>query len=715
MIYEGKAITVKALESGIVELNFDLKGESVNKFNRLTLNDLRQAVDAIKADASVKGVIVTSGKDVFIVGADITEFVDNFKLPDEELVAGNLEANKIFNDFEDLGVPTVVAINGIALGGGFEMCMAADYRVMSTAAKVGLPEVKLGIYPGFGGTVRLPRLIGVDNAVEWIASGKENRAEDALKVHAVDAVVAPEKLQEAALDLVKRAISGELDYKAKRQPKLDKLKLNAIEQMMAFETTKAFVAGQAGPNYPAPVEAIKSIQKAANFGRDKALEVEAAGFVKLAKTSVAESLIGLFLNDQELKKKAKAYDKQARDVKLAAVLGAGIMGGGIAYQSAVKGTPILMKDIREEGIQMGLDEASKLLGKRVEKGRLTPEKMAQALNAIRPTMSYGDFGNVDIVVEAVVENPKVKHAVLAEVEGHVREDAIIASNTSTISISYLAQALKRPENFCGMHFFNPVHMMPLVEVIRGEKTSETAIATTVAYAKKMGKSPVVVNDCPGFLVNRVLFPYFGGFARAIAHGVDFARADKVMEKFGWPMGPAYLMDVVGMDTGHHGRDVMAEGFPDRMKDDTRTAVDVMYDANRLGQKNGKGFYAYEMDKKGKPKKVVDPEAYELLKPVVAETRELSDEDIINYMMIPLCLETVRCLEDGIVETAAEADMGLIYGIGFPPFRGGALRYIDSIGVAEFVAMADKYADLGPLYHPTAKLREMAANGQRFYG
>jgi len=715
MIYEGKAITVKALESGIVELNFDLKGESVNKFNRLTLNDLRQAVDAIKADASVKGVIVTSGKDVFIVGADITEFVDNFKLPDEELVAGNLEANKIFSDFEDLSVPTVVAINGIALGGGFEMCLAADYRVMSTAAKVGLPEVKLGIYPGFGGTVRLPRLIGVDNAVEWIASGKENRAEEALKVHAVDAVVVPEKLQEAALDLVKRAISGELDYKAKRQPKLEKLKLNAIEQMMAFETSKGFVAGQAGPNYPAPVEAIKTIQKAANFGRDKAIEVEAAGFVKLAKTSVAQSLVGLFLSDQELKKKAKAYDKQARDVKLAAVLGAGIMGGGIAYQSAVKGTPILMKDIREEGIQMGLNEASKLLGKRVEKGRLTPEKMAEALNAIRPTTSYGDFGNVDIVVEAVVENPKVKQAVLAEVEGLVKEDAIIASNTSTISISLLAQALKRPENFCGMHFFNPVHMMPLVEVIRGEKTSETAIATTVAYAKKMGKSPVVVNDCPGFLVNRVLFPYFGGFARLVSAGVDFVRIDKVMEKFGWPMGPAYLMDVVGMDTGHHGRDVMAEGYPERMKDERRTAIDALYEANRLGQKNGKGFYSYETDKRGKPAKVVDESVKDVLAPIVYEQREVTDEDIINFMMIPLCLETVRCLEDKIVETAAEADMGLIYGIGFPPFRGGALRYIDSIGVAEFVALADKYADLGPLYHPTAKLREMAANGQRFYG
>ncbi|WP_226506525.1 fatty acid oxidation complex subunit alpha FadB [Pseudomonas sp. MWU16-30317] len=715
MIYEGKAITVTALESGIVELKFDLKGESVNKFNRLTLSELRQAIEAIKADASVKGVLVSSGKDVFIVGADITEFVDNFKLPDAELLAGNLEVNRIFSDFEDLTVPTVVAINGIALGGGLEIALAADYRVMSSEAKIGLPEVKLGIYPGFGGTVRLPRVIGVDNAIEWIASGKENRADDALKVGAVDAVVVPQKLREAALDLLGRAISGEFDHKAKRQPKLEKIKLNAIEQMMAFETAKGFVAGQAGPNYPAPVEAIKTIQKAANFGRDKAIEVEAAGFVKLAKTSAAESLIGLFLNDQELKRKAKAYDKVARNVSQAAVLGAGIMGGGIAYQSALKGTPILMKDINEKGIEQGLAEAAKLLGKRVEKGRLTPAKMAEALNAIRPTLSYGDFGHVDIVIEAVVENPKVKQAVLAEVEGQVKEGTILASNTSTISITLLAKALKRPQDFVGMHFFNPVHMMPLVEVIRGEHSSEEAVATTVAYAKKMGKNPIVVNDCPGFLVNRVLFPYFGGFARLVSAGVDFVRIDKIMEKFGWPMGPAYLMDVVGIDTGHHGRDVMAEGFPDRMKDERASAIDVLYEANRLGQKNGKGFYSYETDKSGKPKKVFDAAVLDVLKPVIYEQRELSDEDIINWMMIPLCLETVRCLEDGIVETAAEADMGLVYGIGFPPFRGGALRYIDAVGVAEFVALADKYAELGPLYQPTEKLRAMASNGQRFFG
>ncbi|WP_312601511.1 MULTISPECIES: fatty acid oxidation complex subunit alpha FadB [Pseudomonas] len=715
MIYEGKAITVKALENGIAELKLDLTGESVNKFNRLTLNELRQAVDALKADASVKAVILSSGKDVFLVGADITEFVESFRMPDEDLLAGNLEINQIFNDFEDLNVPTVAAINGIALGGGLEIAMAADFRVMSETAKVGLPEVKLGIYPGFGGTVRLPRLIGSDNAIEWIASGKENSAAEALKVGVVDAVVAPDKLQAAALDLARRAISGELDHKARRQPKLEKLKLNPIEAMMAFESAKGYVAGQAGPNYPAPVEAIKTIQKAANFGREKALEVEAKGFVKLAKTTVSQSLIGLFLNDQLLKKKAKVYDQQAGEIKQASVLGAGIMGGGIAYQSALKGTPILMKDIREEAIQLGLDEASKLLNKRVEKGRLEPVKMAEALNRIRPTLSYGDFKSVDIVVEAVVENPKIKQAVLAEVEDQVGEEAILASNTSTISISLLAQALKRPENFCGMHFFNPVHMMPLVEVIRGEKTSEKTIATTVAYAKKMGKNPIVVNDCPGFLVNRVLFPYFGGFAGLIGQGADFQRIDKLMEKFGWPMGPAYLMDVVGMDTAHHARDVMAEGFPDRMKESRKTAVDALYEAKRLGQKNGKGFYVYETDKKGKPKKVADAETYALLKPVVYEQRDFTDDEIVQRMMIPLCLETARCLEDGIVESAAEADMGLIYGIGFPPFRGGALRYIDSLGVAEFVALADQYADLGPLYHPTEKLREMARNGQSFFG
>ncbi|WP_028302436.1 fatty acid oxidation complex subunit alpha FadB [Oceanospirillum beijerinckii] len=715
MIYAGKAITVKEIEGGIAELVFDLQGESINKFNRVTIEELGAATEALQQAQGLKGLVISSAKDVFIVGADITEFTDAFGQSEEELVAMNMAVHEVFNRVEDLPYPTVTAINGIALGGGFEICLCTDYRVASPAARVGLPEVKLGIIPGWGGTVRLPRIIGNDNAIEWICATKEKKAEAALKEGAIDAVVAPEQLRAAAIDLVKEANAGNLDWKAKRQEKLEPLKLNMIETMMSFETAKGVVAAQAGRHYPAPLEAIKSIQKGAGEGREKAQKAEAKCFARMARTSVANSLVGLFLNDQYLKKKSSAYEKDAQPVNKAAVLGAGIMGGGIAYQSAYKGTPIIMKDINEAAIQLGLSEAKKLLAKRVERKRMTPEQMADALNAIRPTLSYGDFGDVDLVVEAVVENPKIKGAVLAELEDQVTEDTILTSNTSTISITSLAENLKRPENFCGMHFFNPVNKMPLVEVIRGEKTSEKAIAATVAYAKKMGKTPVVVNDCPGFLVNRILFPYFGGFMSLIEHGADFQRVDKIMEKFGWPMGPAYLLDVVGMDTAEHANNVMAAGFPDRMARECETALSVMFGAERLGQKNKLGFYAYEEDRKGRPKKVVDESAYALLKPLVQDQRELTDEEIIERMMIPLCIETVRCLEDGIVENAAEADMGLIFGIGFPPFHGGALRYIDSMGLEAFCAMADKYApELGALYEPTEKMRAMAAEGKTFF-
>ena len=716
MIYSGKAITVNTIEGGIAELKFDLQGESVNKFNRVTLEDLQAAITAIQGKSDVKGVLVTSGKDVFIVGADITEFGESFKKSEEEIAAWVGEANTVFNAFEDLPVPTLVAINGIALGGGFEMCLSADLRVMSDKAKVGLPEVKLGLMPGFGGTVRLPRVIGADNAIEWICMGAENKAEKALKDGAVDAVVAADKLQAQAVAMLQDAIAGNINWQARREEKKAKLHLNSMEQMMVFETAKGFVAGQTKGQYPAPIEAIKTMQKSAGAGRDKALENESKGFAKLAKTTESQALIGLFLNDQLLKKKAKGYDKTAKETKKAAVLGAGIMGGGIAYQSALKGTPILMKDIAEAGIELGLNEANKLLAKRVEKKKMKPLAMGETLNRIRPTLSYTDeFKTVDVVVEAVVENPKVKKIVLAEVEDKVGENAIIASNTSTISIDLLAADLKRPENFLGMHFFNPVHMMPLVEVIRGKKTSEEAVATTVAYAKQMGKTPIVVNDCPGFLVNRVLFPYFAGFAGLLRDGADFQAVDKVMEKFGFPMGPAYLLDVVGIDTGVHANEVMAQGFPDRMKGDFKSAMEVMYENKRYGQKNGLGFYKYETDKKGKPKKVVDEVTYELIKPVVAERKEYDAEEIIARCMIPMCIEIARCLEEGIVDTPAEADMGLIFGIGFPPFRGGACRYMDTVGLANFVALCDKYAHLGNLYKATNRMREMAANGESYFG
>jgi 3-hydroxyacyl-CoA dehydrogenase/enoyl-CoA hydratase/3-hydroxybutyryl-CoA epimerase/enoyl-CoA isomerase len=489
--------------------------------------------------------------------------------------------------------------------------------------------------------------------------------------------------------------------------------------MMVFETAKGFIASQAGPHYPAPLTAIKVMQKAAGMNRDDALREEARGIARMAGTLAAKNLIGLFISDQVLAKSGKALAKKAGSVERAAVLGAGIMGGGIAFQSALKGTPIIMKDIAQAGIDLGLSEASKLLSKQVDRGWISVAEMADVLNRIQPSLSYDGFDGVDVVVEAVVENPKVKHAVLAETESHIRDDAVLASNTSTISITHLAEPLQRPENFCGMHFFNPVHRMPLVEVIRGEKTGEEAVARTVAYALAMGKKPIVVNDCPGFLVNRILSPYIGAFMGLVRRGVDFTVIDRTMERFGWPMGPAYLCDVVGIDTGVHAGAVMAEGFPERMKYDFKTCHEVMFENERFGQKNGRGYFKYEADKKGRPKKIVDEEVAALLAPIVEGNETLSDEEIVDSMMTPMCLEAVRCLEDGIATSATDVDLSLIYGIGFPPFRGGALHYIDDFGLEKFVARADELAAAaGPLkamYLPTEKLREMAANGDTFFG
>lgn len=714
-LYQSNSITVSRLDDGIVKFHFDNQTESVNKFDKATNEAFAEAVTVLENTSDIKGLIVTSGKKVFIAGADITEFVGYFNQDEHEIEQWIVAINKVFNRFEDLPFPKVCAINGAALGGGCEMTLVCDYRVISETASIGLPEVSLGIFPGFGGSVRTPRLIGVDNALEIIANAKPLKPADALKIGLVDAVVSAENLEQSAIDTVKKCIAGELDWQARVQEKLNPVKLNPLEQAMAFNSAKGVLFSKANPaQYPAPKIALDAIEKHATLPRDEALLVEAKGFAKASKTPQATALVGLFLNDQVVKKLAKKHSQNAHDIKEAAVLGAGIMGGGIAYQSASKGLPIIMKDIKAEQLELGMNEASKLLSKQVERGKLTPAEMGETLSRIRPTLNYGDFGSTDIVIEAVVENPKIKTAVLAEVEDLVKDDCILASNTSTISITYLAKSLKRPENFVGMHFFNPVHKMPLVEVIRGEKSSEQAIATTVALAEKMGKVPVVVKDCPGFLVNRVLFPYFGAFDLLLKDGADFTQIDKTMEKFGWPMGPAYLIDVVGLDTGVHGADVMAEGFPDRMKPDYKGSIQALFEASRLGQKNGVGFYKYELDKKGKPAKKTDPATLDVLKTVVSEPKAFDDQEIIDRMMLALCNETVRCLEDNIVATPSEADMAMIMGIGFPPFRGGPCRYIDQVGVANYVALCDKYAHLGKAYEAPKMLREMAENGKSFY-
>lgn len=714
MLFKGQAIQVEIIEDNIARLCFDLQGEPVNKFNKLTLEEFREVVGKLQATANLVGVLVISAKNDFIVGADITEFGEMFAQPADQLIKQVAGINDVFNAFEDLQCPKVAAVNGAAMGGGLEMALTCEYRVAADSARLGVPEVKLGICPGFGGTVRLPRLIGSDNAVEWVCTGNHFGADKARKTGVVDAVVAGDKLEAAALDLLNRAIAGDFDWQARRAEKNAPLKLNDIERLMAFTTAKALVVAQAGPNYPAPRLALKCMEVGSTKDRAGALEAEHKHFAELAATDVSSALVTLFLNEQEVSRKAKRYAKEGRSIGRAGVLGAGTMGGGIAYQSASKGVPIAMKDINEAGIEGGLDEARRLLAKQVERGKLDAVGMGETLNRIRPTFHYDEFADVDIAVEAVVEKLEVKSKVLAEAEAAMAGGAVLASNTSTISITKLAESLKHPERFCGMHFFNPVHRMPLVEVIRGEKTGDETIATVVAFALKLGKTPIVVNDCPGFLVNRVLFPYFAGFNLLVRDGVDFHRIDRVMEKFGWPMGPAYLLDVVGIDIAAHAGKVMEEGFPGRLELGFTSAVEAMYAAGRYGQKNGEGFYAYDKDKRGRPKKTPDEAVDKILAPTIDGSVNADDDAIIARMMVPMCNEAVRCIDEQIVASAAEADMALIMGIGFPMFRGGALKYIDAIGAQAFCALADKYRELGGMYEVPERLRTMAKDGTRFF-
>jgi 3-hydroxyacyl-CoA dehydrogenase/enoyl-CoA hydratase/3-hydroxybutyryl-CoA epimerase/enoyl-CoA isomerase len=695
MLYQGSAFRLEMLSGNILKVIFDLKDQSANVFNAQALKELGECLEVIKKQSSVKGLLFTSGKPSgFVFGADVTEFLGHFKKSETEMISWIASINDIFNGYEDLPYPKVALVNGFALGGGCEIALTMDFRLASPKAAMGLPETKLGIIPGWGGTVRLPRLIGADHAIEWVTGAKHYKAEDALRFGAVDGIIEDAKLEEAGLKLLEKCFAGEIDWKARVEQKKSPLKLDKIESMMSFEGSKGFVAAVAGPNYPAPVKAVEAMQKSSRMNRADALKVEHETFAVCGKTKTAECLTQVFLGDQYLKKVSKKITKDAKAIEFGAVLGAGIMGGGIAYQSASMGVGVLMKDIKHEQLDLGMNEASKLLNKEVERKKITPERMAKVISKITPTLSYADFKDTQFVVEAVVENEKVKKAVLADVEAATGENTIIASNTSTISITKLAEGAKRPDKFCGMHFFNPVHRMPLVEIIRGEKTSEATIAQAVNYANQMGKTPIVVNDCAGFLVNRILFPYFNGFIFLLEDGVDFQRIDKVMEKFGWPMGPAYLLDVVGIDTGFHASSIMAAAFPDRMGFKNKTILESMYEKKRFGQKNNLGFFEYEMDKKGKPVKKVNPAVYEIIKPVIKRQIEITDEEIVERMMLPMIIEGARCLEDKIVESPVEVDMGLLLGLGFPPFRAGAMKYADSIGLKTLEEKSQKYLELG---------------------
>ena len=716
-MFEGKTLSLTTLDNDYAEIKFDSQSGSVNKFNAETLAELRQAMDILKQQQGIKGLLLSSGKSVFVVGADITEFKGMFSASKEQFVEAAYVVNALFSEIEDLPYPSVAAINGFALGGGFEVCLACDCRVISSKAAVGLPETGLGIIPGWGGTVRLPRLIGYADAVQWIVSGQQQKPAAAQQAGAVDVIAEPEELRTESLKVLQEMVDGTRDYEARRLQKTSPLTLSGAELEAAASNYRAAVVGKLGSHYPAQLKAIDLVAGAASLGRKEAVRRENVAFYEISQTPQARALVGLFLNEQYVVKLAKnrAVAHKPKPIKTAGVIGAGIMGGGIAYQNAIRGYSVVMKDIAQPALDLGIDEATKLLSKSVSRGKLTEDKAQQLLSSISPTLVDSDINGCEILVEAVVELEVVKMQVLAAAEALLPTTSIMTSNTSTISINRLAEPLQRPENFCGMHFFNPVHAMPLVEIIRGEHTSDATVAAVCTYALGLGKKPIVVNDCPGFLVNRVLFAMLFGLEIMISEGADFQQIDKVMEGWGLPMGPAYLMDVIGIDTINHCYPVMMDGLPQRFK---KTAdvwpTEAVCNAKRLGQKNGLGYYRYELNEKGKPAKVVDPEVIAMLESLYGAAKQLEADEIIDRLMVAMAMEMIHCLEEGVVASPAEADMALIYGVGFPPFHGGICRWMDEIGLQEICDRGDRYLSISELYRPTEKLRAMAAKGETLY-
>lgn len=719
-MYQGRNVRVSEIEGGFVELCFDRTGEPINKFDARTVAELKEAVAAIAAAPGVRGVLATSAKEVFIVGADITEFGEKFKLPHADLVEDVRASNEAFVALEDLALPTVVAVNGYALGGGFEFVLTCALRAMSDRAQVGLPEVKLGLFPGFGGTVRLPRVAGAQAAVQWVADGQPRSAEAALAAGAVDVVCDSERLRTAALDLLRQAADGAIDWRAAQQRKRRPLNGHGnghagAQALEGFAEWRVSVAAASGAHQPAALAALDLMERAAPLERDAALALESEAFARIARTQAATALVQNFLSEQVVKKIAKRRTQGARPVKQAAVLGAGIMGGGIAFTSARAGIPVRVSDLSPKALDAAVVEVDRQLARQVKSRRLSAERAQAVQRAITTQTGQAGFAEADIVVEAIVERLDTKRQVLAALEATLGKDTVIASNTSSLCIDDIARALRRPERFVGMHFFNPVPAMPLVEIVQGKASSETAVATAVAYAHAMKKTPVVVKDGPGFLVNRVLMAYTGAALRLIADGGDYLAIDRAMEAFGWPMGPSHLQDVIGIDTGSHVADVIGAGYPQRMPAIERDALKLMLARGRLGQKSGAGFYRHGRDEAGRPVREVDPEVAGLLATLQpGGLRAFTDEEIVDRLMLPFIVEAAHALQEGVVSTPAELDIAMQLALGCPAYTGGPLKYADWLGLDEVVRRCDALRAHGPMYVPTPRMRQLAAAGGTFY-
>lgn len=698
----GITITVDA--DNIATLLIDLPSSKVNLMNLQFAEEFERAVGELAANRSLRGVIVASGKEgQFFAGADL-EQVLQASTPDEasEVVR---RLHRSLNKLASLPCPSVAAINGPALGGGLELALACDYRVAAenNGSILGLPEVQLGLLPAGGGTQRLPRLIGLSRAMSLILEGKRFNTRRAKRYGVVDEVVHPTVLLEASRAWLARG-------KRSGHPKWSRLdeaaaRIPALRSYMYRQAENRVRATTHG-HYPAPLRTLDTIRAGWEQGFGAGLAAEAVAFGELLTTPVAHNLIHLFWATEGLKKEQRVLTSGATPVDRVGVVGAGFMGAGIAQAAAGGGAPVRLRDVKPEQVAKGLKTARDLTVSASRKGRFSRQEAQTIVARLSGSTDYSGFTRAQVVIEAVFEDVDVKRQVIAELEKILQPEAVIASNTSSLPIGSLAAGARHPERILGMHFFSPVHKMPLLEVIRADATSDAAIAEALELGRAMGKTIIVVRDGPGFYTTRVLGFMMQEAGRIFEEGGSIEDIDGAARDFGFPTGPLALLDEVGIDVGAHVSQVLGQAFGDRLS--TASAISRMVEAGRLGRKSKLGFYDYS-GKKKKP----DPSVYALRD---AAPQRWPRDLIARRLALSFVNEAIRCLEERVIASPRDGDVGAVMGIGFPPFLGGPFRYADAQGAAELLTLLEQLRRAyGPQFEPAPLLRRMAAEGTTFYG
>ncbi len=671
------------IENEFAVIEFDQPDSKVNVLSALSLTELEEIISQLNKRQGLLGVIILSKKlDIFIAGADIKEIEKITAI--SEAQAKVQAGQRILNALEELFIPSIALINGACLGGGLELALACDYRLgsFSDKVKLGLPEVKLGVLPGFGGTKRLPCLVGLRKGLEMILSGNPVSASEALKIGLVDGLVPQNRLLEEGIGFLRQ--KGGKRKLCKPRLKgwmnifLDK---SHFGRMILRSQAKKFVLKNTKGHYPAPLKIVEVVVDNYGSSLTRALEREAGAFGKLAISEISKNLISVFYLVEKYKK-AKWVDVPPRKITKCALLGAGVMGGGIAQLFSFYGLAVRMKDLNYPALGRGLAQAKEVYDYAVKKRKIKVNQADFGMALISPTTTYSGFSNADLIVEAVAENMRVKKAVWNEVNSVARRDAIFASNTSCLSIASMTEGVENKNRVIGMHFFNPVHRMPLIEVIRAEGTSDETVATVVEFCKSIGKTPIVVKDSCGFLINRILLPYLMEAGFLLEEGLEFEKIDKVALSFGMPMGPFRLIDEIGLDVGYKVALLLEENFGQRMK--MPEILKKVYDRKWFGKKAGRGFYIYK-GKERRPNREIYSFISNQRKP------SLSGPDILKRMLYRMVNEAGECLQEQVCQEASDVDIGMIMGTGFPPFRGGLLRYADAIGCDKIVMDLERFS------------------------